>query len=123
MKYATLLLLTVLLFLSFPVARGQLSVSDGNDLLPRCKAFVDSSENPNWKDSHEAFSVGYCLGLVNGISFSAPDVCPTQGVTVLQEVRVVVKYLEDNPQILNLNGAMLTERALSRAFPCKIKKF
>ena len=119
MKYATLLVLTVLLFLVCPVAQeNQPSYTDGNSLLPTCKAAIDSADNPTWRNSHEAFNAGYCIGLVKGVSFSSPHVCPAKGVKFLQEARVVVKYLEDNPQILNLDETVLTETALSKAFPC-----
>lgn len=118
MKYATLLVFTLLLFLASPVAQEQAPVNDGNDLLPRCKAFVDTSDNSRWGSTHEAFSVGFCMGLVEGVASASPHVCPVKGVTNLQSARVVLKYLEDNPQSLNLNEAVLTELALSKAFPC-----
>lgn len=118
MKYASLLTV-LLLFLSSPVAQeSQSSVTDGNTLLPMCKEAVETADSPTWRSTHEAFNHGYCLGLVEGVSFSSPQVCPGKGVKFMQEVRVVVKYLEDNPQTLNLNEALLTERALSKAFPC-----
>jgi hypothetical protein len=59
--------------------------------------------------------------LVNGIGFGSPTVCPGEGVTTLQEARVVVKYLEDNPAILNLNESFLPAAALAKAFPCSVK--
>jgi hypothetical protein len=92
---------------------------DGNHLLPICQAVIAASARPNWKDTHEAWNNGFCLGLVQGISYSSPVVCPKNGVTYEQSVRVVVKFLEDNPEKLNLDQNDLVVMALSKAFPCK----
>jgi Ssp1 endopeptidase immunity protein Rap1a len=82
---------------------------------------IDSADRPSWKDAHESFSAGFCEGLVEGITYSSISVCPTKGVTITQEIRVVVKYLEDNPEKLNQHEAVLVNAALTKAFPCSLK--
>ena len=93
--------------------------NDGNELLPRCQAAIASLDKDTWKDTHESFSAGFCLGLVEGISYASPSVCPTKGVTLGQLERVLVKFLQDNPEQLNLNERELVVKALSKVFPCR----
>jgi hypothetical protein len=98
------------------------SHQDGNDLLPRCQQAVEAIDKATWKDVNESFNAGFCLGLVQGVSYASADVCTGQGVTFSQMERVVVKFLQDNPKKLNLNQSTLVEMALSKAFPCLKKK-
>jgi hypothetical protein len=70
------------------------------------------------ENNFEAFRDGYCIGLVNGVTNASPQVCPDEAVTTGQTVRVVLKYLEDHPEELHLNNAVLAEKALAKAFPC-----
>jgi hypothetical protein len=103
-------------------AGGQDQVKlDGNHLLPRCQAAVDSLDKPGWKDAHESFNAGYCLGYVEGISAASPDACPGPDVTLSQLERVVVKFLQDNPEKLDRDQGVLVVMALSKAFPCPKK--
>ena len=47
---------------------------------------------------------------------------PGDGIPVIQAVRVVVKYLSDNPQDLHEDGMALTINALKASFPCPLRK-
>jgi hypothetical protein len=40
---------------SLAVEQSTPNVSDGNDLLPRCQAMIQSIDRPTWKDAHESF--------------------------------------------------------------------
>lgn len=91
---------------------------DGNRLLPMCQATLTSLDSATWKDAHESFNVGFCYGLIEGVTMASPLVCPAFGVTLHQEVRVVVKFLEDNPELLSRDESALAIKALSKAFPC-----
>lgn len=73
------------------------SHQDGNDLLPRCQQAVEAIDKATWKDAHESFDAGFCLGLVQGVSYASADVCTGESVTFSQMERVVVKFLQDNP--------------------------
>jgi hypothetical protein len=57
--------------------------------------------------------------LVEGIATMSKDICTDGDVTMGQQIRVVVKYLEDHPEELNKLSAVLIEKSLSKAFPCK----
>jgi len=91
---------------------------DGNKLLPMCQAAVASLGSSTWKDTHESYNTSFCYGLIEGITMVSPDICPAAGVTIGQELRVVVKFLEDHPASLNQDESSLLLKALSRAFPC-----
>jgi hypothetical protein len=122
---AVLLLLVVLMcgaVVPVQIAGQTTSHQDGNDLLPRCQQAVEAIDKTTWKNANESFNSGFCLGLVQGVSYASADVCTGEGVTFSQMERVVVKFLQDNPKKLNLNQSTLVQTALSKAFPCLKKK-
>jgi hypothetical protein len=79
-------------------------------------AYLSDNQRPQGDD----FSEGYCLGLVTGVSETSDDVC-SMGVSSVQMVTAVVKFLEDHPDRLNLKTTTLVRQALMRAWPCKAK--
>jgi hypothetical protein len=94
-------------------------------LLPVCQNAVATS-NSSWKNVDEEYDAGFCSGLVEGVIFGrnmsdTSTICPPEGVTLLQSMRVVVKYLEGNPAKLNLHESLLVELVLAKAFPCASK--
>jgi hypothetical protein len=115
---------TLMVWLALPVqTMGQItSYQDGNDLLQRCQQAVEAIDKTTWKNANESFNAGFCLGLVQGVSYASADVCTGEGVTFSQMERAVVKFLQDNPKKLNLNQSTLVQKALSKAFPCLKKK-
>lgn len=101
-------------------ARAQ-STTDGNYLLGSCQISLRVIDNPDITTTlskYEIWRDGLCQGIVQGIGDVSPLACPTEGVKVMQEIRVVVKYLQDHPEKLNLRGSELISSALSQAFPC-----
>jgi hypothetical protein len=105
---------------------------DGNELLEYCQAAVDVLDNTTtekinlWK--------GYsCLSYVQGLIdmnalYSSGDFkkkdkkyfCIPSAVTSAQNIRVILKYLKDNPQDLHHPRYVLGVSALRTAFPCKV---
>ena len=117
------LLLSLLLLSRSVVAMGQdKNLHDGNHLLHACQAGLTATaqappENP--------FDSGYCMGLLHGVSFiqiTMDDICPGEGVTLEKLMRVVVKYLNDNPARLNEDATALVMVALHQAWSCPQKK-
>jgi hypothetical protein len=114
-----------LMFLGFAVmfqiakpAHAQFS-STGNYLLEACQITVRVTDNPGTTlGIYDAWRDGYCRGIVEGVGEKSPATCQPNDVTFGQEVRVVVKYLQDHPEKLNLRSSTLVELALSSAFPC-----
>lgn len=112
--------------LVFSTRRGSSASQEattGEGLLGSCQISVRDMDDRNHKENaFEAYREGYCDGLVYGISNASPRVCPDKEVTNGQSVRVVLKYLQDHPEELHLDNAVLVERALALAFPCGDKR-
>lgn len=118
--------LFVFLFFAFCVgssggsASPKEEVTRGNWLLGSCQLTVKSMDDPSLSENTlEAYRDGFCRGLIDGVSHASPKVCPNEEVTHGQETRVVLKYLQDHPEELHLVNAVLVDKALSKAFPCK----
>lgn len=128
MKYSVVILL---LISALPAFAG----TTGNDVLDKCQTALRLYENNGGPDN-EHFDGGWCFGWVSGASeltklhnewtsfvkekptllqFCLPD----SGVPLVQEVRVVVKYLKDHPEQLHEDGMGLTIAALRAGFPCR----
>ena len=107
----------------------QLDISrSGTDFLKVC-ANVESEagSNPSRSDNQAA-----CLSWVEGFrdGFTVHDellgvpakdrmVCIPRGVTTIQTLRVIKKYLTDNPAKAHRPTRYNASVALARAFPCK----
>jgi hypothetical protein len=94
-------------------------LESGEYLLGSCQVTVrllDNQDAPTNK--YETWRDGYCRGLTEGITAASSRICPAASVTYGQEIRVVVKFLQDHPEKLNLRGVQLVDDALANAFPC-----
>lgn len=103
------------------------AMADGNELLEDCQASIRSMEHTSNSDP---FGNGQCYGVTEGVlntmvalSPQLPKesrIClPDEGIKGGQAVRVVYKYLQDNPALLHLEGTTLVNFAFRRAYPCK----
>jgi hypothetical protein len=101
---------------------------DGNELLAQCQYYIKLIDGGTARtDKH--FDAGACGGFVQGVLATnifysdelKKDVkfCVPGTATYAQLVRVVVKYLKDNPKLLNESQVVLTWSALRDAYPCK----
>ena len=116
--------LSLLSALFFFLAFSPAWAADGNHLLQKCKATELKHTTPS-----EDIDWGYCMGTVHGVgstirdlgSFLPPNlrICIPDGVTTGQNVKVVLKYLKDNPEQLHRDDTVLIHFALRKAFPCK----
>jgi hypothetical protein len=99
---------------------------DGNELLGQCQSYIKLIDGERTTDY---FSGGVCAGFVQGISETVyfysdglkknEKFCKPDGVTNAQLVRIVLKYLKDNPKDLNQARMGLVWSALMDAYPCK----
>jgi hypothetical protein len=109
-----------------------LAQATGNDLLRECEL----ATKPEPKMTTEDFAQSlHCLGYVSGVvdTFSlwrvasgdkhiqSPNLpCfPNGHLENLQMVRVVLKFMQDNPDKLHWGAPELILTALRNAFPCK----
>ena len=101
--------------------------NDGNKLLVDCKAAVEII-NGNEYVNNTSGAVA-CLSYLQGfadlntfyrVSIEKKDMhfCIPNGVDAGQKARVVVNYLEANPNELHNHKGGLVWSALKKAFPC-----
>ncbi len=109
---------------------GEALAYDGNGLLEDCQiAMKVLGGNPIMGDQFKAGAAsGMCLGLVQGVvgmgylwqDTGAHYYClPEEEFSTKQAVRVILKYLEDNPAELHRRALVLLVRAFMDAFPCE----
>lgn len=105
------------------------ALADGNALLEHCQQVMrvvdaESSKNTN------PVGAGQCLGMLEGVRSTMtilhtalPEnyrICfPKNGISNGQAARIVIKFLEDNPAILNQDATFLSLLAFKEAYPCK----
>lgn len=96
-------------------------------LLGLCSQAVKSFDDDKGADIAEAnLCIGYVAGALDMERMLAtlsktwtPHVCYPKNGTIEQAVRVVVKYLRDDPEGLHYSGGSTVWVALMKAFPCK----
>lgn len=110
---------------------ADISKRDGNSLINACQV-TQKIGNHELEASYEhLMSSGWCLGtietardIIGGLSegrflpIKLGACMPEKGITNEQTIRIVLHYLEDNPQKLHLPASILSTFALSEAFPC-----
>jgi hypothetical protein len=78
-----------------------------------------------WLNNKKTAMPGVCIGVVTGVLETAPLLeprfrfCPPTTATRDQALRVVVKYLDSNPDKLHELFTGLVIVALREAWPCK----
>jgi hypothetical protein len=106
---------------------------EGSDLLTKCSLAVRAfdGEKLSSLDADEGtFCVGYILGshdtdfMVQMLEEHEKitlmkHACPPSNASTAQMVRVVVKYLRDNPERLHMPASVLVTDAVRSSFPCK----
>lgn len=141
-------LLTLSIFISglFPVASFSMTMT-AIELEKKCKVGLDMAQGkvPDRDILNASADAMECLGYVNGYSEgvsvvtyriaskfeSSTDVektiknanslagwCEPNGVSPEQQVRVFLKYLERNPDKLNLHAPIVLAMSFANAWPC-----
>jgi hypothetical protein len=104
---------------------------DGNDLLAKCHYwFVEDKSQPT--TNMEFIDMGTCAGYLSGVTdvesmweavegktSKASHYCIPDGVTNGQKLKILKKWLDDNPNKLHERADFIIHRALLQAFPCK----
>jgi hypothetical protein len=124
-----------ILVVGSPASTGQKSTAEqpdisrsGRDFVEVCSG-IDSEEN---RDAARIQRDATCLGWVQGFTdgflvygelLNVPRrdrmACVPRGVTTVQIVRVIKKYLADNPAKAHRPTRYIASIALAGAFPCK----
>jgi hypothetical protein len=113
--------LGIVMFISASVAaQSKLGgFQNGTTLLANCAHAARIDVDPAADlPSEDGFCVGYIFGVDDA---TGRDHCRPEGTTLIQNVRVVVKYLNDHPEKLHEKASTLILQAFRDAFPCKQK--
>ncbi|WP_342243228.1 Rap1a/Tai family immunity protein [Pseudomonas sp. OTU5201] len=101
------------------------AMADGNTLVRNCESAIQMAGG---KAGGDLIGAGRCQGLVEGtldtvymmdtVHNAKRAICLPEGVTKLQLIKITVKYINDNPKLLNQNESSLIMLAALDAFPC-----
>jgi hypothetical protein len=82
-------------------------------ILQSCQNFLagDASVLP--------FLQGRCFGVIDGLAYGSPDICPPATTTGEEMVRAVVNYISVRPDRMREDFRVLALEALILQWPCK----
>ena len=95
-------------------------VDKGIDLQRSCELLVQGS----FRDNGEARSAGSCEGMIETTMLFSPNLpadvraCPPAQGSVLQSAKVLLRYIDNNPDRLSEPGITLAIEAFRDAWPC-----
>ena len=95
-------------------------VDKGADAQRSCALLVEGS----FRGSDDARSAGSCEGMIETAMFFSPNLpadvraCPPAQGSVLQSAKVLLRYIDNNPDRLSEPGITLAIEAFRDAWPC-----
>jgi Rap1a immunity proteins len=96
-------------------------VDKGTDAQSSCQLLVQDS----FRDQGEARSAGSCEGMIETAMLFSPNLpanvraCPPAQGSVLQSARVLLRYIDNNPDRVNEPGITIAIEAFRDAWPCR----
>ena len=103
------------------IGRGSATVVDkGTDAQKSCGILVQNS----FRDSDEARSAGACEGMIETAMLFSPNLpadvraCPPAQGSILQSAKILLRYLDNNPDRVNEPGITVAIEAFRDAWPC-----
>jgi Rap1a immunity proteins len=104
------------------IGRGSATVVDkGTDAKKSCEILVQNS----FRDQGEARSAGACEGMIETAMIFSPNLpagvraCPPAQGGALQSAKVLLRYLENNPDRESEPGITVAIEAFRDAWPCQ----
>jgi len=100
---------------------GQCFAATGNEIREGCQISLHT-DRPNINLTDASHS-GVCIGTVGaildlGTGLAEPYRFCHPTVTIEQAIRVLLKYLDEHPELTHLNAVTLGLRAFKAAWPC-----
>ncbi|OAF03563.1 hypothetical protein AYJ54_03330 [Bradyrhizobium centrolobii] len=95
-------------------------VDKGTDAQKSCELLVQKS----FRDQGDARSAGSCEGMIETAMLFAPNLpaevraCPPAQGSILESAKILLQYIDNNPDRLNEPGITLALEAFRDAWPC-----
>jgi len=106
----------------FMIGNASATVVDkGADLQSSCELLVQNS----FRDQAEARSAGSCEGMIETTMLFSPNLpadvraCPPAQGSVMQSAKVLLRYLNGNPDRVKEPGVTVAIEAFRDAWPCQ----
>lgn len=103
------------------IGRGSATVVDkGTDAQRSCELLVQNS----FRDQDEARSAGACEGMIETAMLFSPNLpvdvrgCPPAQGSRLQSAKVLLRYIDNNPDRVKEPGITIALEAFRDAWPC-----
>ena len=102
----------------------------GSEFLEVCSSVDGEHKGDLGRSNNDATCLGWVEGFRQGFTvydelLGVPEkdrmICSPRAVTTVQVVRVIKKYVADNPDKAHRATRYVASLALARAFPCKAK--
>src|SRR5712692_10623033 len=138
MRPFMVLALLGMFFVCLPASTGPKSTPEQPDISRSGRGFLEvcsSIDSERNRDPARIYRDATCLGWVEGFAegFTVHDellsvpkkdrmACVPHEVTTIQTVRVIRKYVADNPEKAHRPTRYIASIALAGAFPCKAGK-
>jgi hypothetical protein len=96
-------------------------VDTGADAQRSCALLVEGS----FHDNDEARSAGACEGMIETAMFFSPNLpsdvraCPPALGSILESAKILLRYLDQNPDRSTVPGITLAFEAFRDAWPCQ----
>ena len=114
----------MILGLCYPTVADEYKYYSGVELLRGCKLSIKWTEGEKlgYDDASKAsVCVGYVQGVLDtyaGFHKESQLFCMPNGVTTYQVMRILIKYLNENPEMLHDDAMFLILSGLRNVYPC-----
>lgn len=116
--------LAIAVLVNSSIALAQNKGDDGYYYYPASVALLKAMDENIPPDQNMLLKVGACHGVIHGVFGMYPlysseaAFCPPAGATTDTAIRVVVSWLEQNPQHMPRQFLAIVHGALQKAWPC-----
>jgi hypothetical protein len=96
-------------------------VDKGSDAQKYCELLVQNS----FRNQDEARSAGVCEGMIETAMLFSPNLpadvraCPPAQGSTLQSAKILLRYLDNNPDRVDAPGITVAIEAFRDAWPCR----
>jgi hypothetical protein len=107
----------LLLVTDIAMAESDPEYISANYVIQGCRAFVKEVDQNRVDEGANRFRMGRCAGIIEALRIVNP--CVPLQASQGQVIRVVVKFIDDQPARLHEDFRLLTIEALRKTWPCR----